>query len=130
MGHRRAIHSDAAPAAIGPYSQAVCHGGLVYLSGQIALDPATGAVVEGDVAVQAERVMKNLDAVLSASGSSFADVLKATIYLTDMGDFARVNEIYGRAFEGTDPPARETVAVSGLPKGVAVEISMIAVVSA
>ncbi|MCB9591221.1 MAG: RidA family protein [Sandaracinaceae bacterium] len=126
MGHRRAIHTDAAPAAIGPYSQAVQHGGLVYLSGQIALDPATGALVEGDVAAQAERVMKNLEAVLAAAGSSFGQVLKTTIYLTDMGDFARVNEVYARAFEGLEPPARETVEVSRLPKDVAVEISMIA----
>ena len=117
---RIALHSDQAPAAIGPYSQAVQHGGLVYLSGQIALDPATGALVEGDVAAQAERVMKNLEAVLAAAGSSFGQVLKTTIY------FARVNEVYARAFEGLEPPARETVEVSRLPKDVAVEISMIA----
>lgn len=128
MGERRAIRSDAAPAAIGPYSQAIVHGGLVFCSGQIALDPATGALIEGDAAAQAERVMQNLAAVLEAAGSSMHRVLKATIFLTDLGEFARVNEVYGRFFEGVEPPARETVEVSRLPKDVAVEISVIAAV--
>lgn len=124
---RRVISSPDAPAAIGPYSQAIASGGLVFLSGQIALDPASGQLVGGDdVAAQAEQVMKNLAAVLGAAGSSFSRVLKSTIYLTDMGDFGAVNEVYARAFEGVEPPARATVAVSGLPKGVKVEIEMIA----
>jgi len=129
MSNRRVISTDAAPAAIGPYSQAVSHGGLVFCSGQIALDPATGQVVEGDVAAQTEQVMKNLAAVLEAAGSSFAQVLRATIYLTDLGEFGTVNEIYARAFEGMDPPARACVEVSALPKGVDVEISVIAAAS-
>ncbi len=128
MGERRAIRSDAAPAAIGPYSQAIVHGGLVFCSGQIALDPATGALIEGDAAAQAERVMRNLAAVLEAAGSSMHRVLKATIFLTDLGEFAKVNEVYGRFFQGVEPPARETVEVSRLPKDVAVEISVIAAV--
>ena len=126
MGDRRAIRTDAAPAAIGPYSQAIAHGGLVFCSGQIAIDPATGQLVEGDAAAQAERVMQNLAAVLAEAGSSMEKVLKATIFLTDLGAFASVNEVYGRFFEGMDPPARETVEVSRLPKDVAVEISVIA----
>jgi 2-iminobutanoate/2-iminopropanoate deaminase len=125
---RRVISTDEAPAAIGPYSQAVRFGELVFLSGQIALDPASGALVGGDdVAAQAEQVMKNLDAVLTAAGSGFDRVLKTTIFLTDMGDFGTVNEVYARAFEGVEPPARATVEVSGLPKGVRVEIEMTAI---
>lgn len=127
MGDRKAIATDAAPAAIGPYSQAITHAGLAFLSGQIALDPASGQLVgEGDVGAQAEQVMKNLDAVLRASGSSFGRVLKATIFLADMNDFAAVNAIYAKAFEGVDPPARATVEVSRLPKDVLVEIDLIA----
>ena len=126
MGDRHAIHADAAPAAIGPYSQAIRHGGLVFLSGQIALDPATGALVEGDVAAQTERVMQNLAAVLEAAGSSMSRVLKVSIFLTDLREFGRVNEVYARWFEGGEPPARETVEVSRLPRDVAVEVSMIA----
>lgn len=125
MGDRRAIRTDAAPAAIGPYSQAIAHGGLVFCSGQIAIDPATGQLVEGDAAAQAERVMKNLAAVLEAAGTSLDKVLKATIFMTDLGEFARVNEVYASYFSA-DPPARETVEVSRLPKDVAVEISVIA----
>jgi len=126
MSDRRVISTASAPAAIGPYSQAIAHGGLVFCSGQIAIDPSTGEVVQGDVAVQTEQVMKNLAAVLDAAGSSFAQVLRATIYLTDLGDFGTVNEIYARAFEGMEPPARACVEVSALPKGVDVEISVIA----
>ena len=125
MGDRRAIRTDAAPAAIGPYSQAIAHGGLVFCSGQIAIDPATGQLVEGDAAAQAERVMKNLAAVLEAAGTSLDKVLKTTIFLTDLGEFGRVNEVYA-SFFSADPPARETVEVSRLPKDVAVEISVIA----
>ncbi|HJL20324.1 MAG TPA: RidA family protein [Sandaracinaceae bacterium LLY-WYZ-13_1] len=126
---RHVIATDDAPAAIGPYSQAVCHGDLLFCSGQIALDPESGEIVgEGDVAAQTERVMANLGAVLEAAGSSFAQVLKTTIYLTDLGDFGTVNEIYARAFEGADPPARACVEVSGLPKGVQVEIELVATI--
>ena len=126
---RSIVSTSDAPAAIGPYSQAVRHGDLVFCSGQIPLS-ADGELVGGDdVAAQTEQVMANLDAVLTAAGSSFADVVKATIFLTDLGDFATVNEIYGRAFEGVQPPARACVQVSALPKGVQVEIEMVAAIS-
>ena len=126
---RRTIHSDQAPAAIGPYSQAVRVGELVFLSGQIALDPSSGELVGGgDVVLQTERVLDNLAAVLEAAGSSFAKVAKATIFLTDLGDFAAVNGAYAKRFEGVEPPARACVEVSGLPRGVKVEIEMIATV--
>lgn len=122
------IHSSpAAPAAIGPYSQAVEAGGFVFLSGQIPLDPATGQMVGGgDVAAEAERVMQNLEAVLAAAGLGFGHVVRCTIYLVDLADFARVNEIYGRRFPA-EPPARATVQVSALPRGARVEIDAIAV---
>lgn len=124
---RRTIHSDKAPAAIGPYVQAVAVAPkeLVFCSGQIPLDPATGALVDGGVEVQAERVLDNLGAVLEAAGCSFADVVRTTIYLKSMDDFAKVNEVYGRRFE-SEPPARATVEVSRLPKDVLVEIDAIA----
>ena len=122
---RRIVATDKAPGAIGPYSQAVVAGGFVFTAGQIALLAGTGEVVAGGAAPQAEQVMKNLDAVLKAAGSSFARVVKTTIYLADMGDFAAVNEVYGRYFPG-NPPARSTVAVKGLPKGVSVEIDVVA----
>jgi 2-iminobutanoate/2-iminopropanoate deaminase len=117
--------SPGAPKAIGPYSQAVVHHGVAYLSGQIPLDPATGQVVEGDVSAQAARVLDNLGAVLAAVGSSYARVLKTTVYLADMNDFPKVNEVYGRYFTG-NCPARSTVEVSRLPKDVKVEIDAIA----
>lgn len=128
MTSRKTIHSDGAPKAIGPYSQAVQvpAGTLTFLSGQIPLDPATGEMVPGDVVAQTERVMKNLEGVLSAGGLSFANVVRCTIYLTNLGDFAKVNEVYGRAFPG-EPPARATVQVSALPRGSQVEIDAIAV---
>ncbi len=116
-----------APAPIGPYSQAIRAGQTVYLSGQIALHPATGHLVEGTVGDEAERVMQNLEAVLTEAGLTFAHVAKVTIFLTDMAFFQEVNAVYGRYFEGLTPPARETVAVAGLPRGVRVEISAIAV---
>jgi 2-iminobutanoate/2-iminopropanoate deaminase len=119
------ISTKEAPAAIGPYSQAVRAGPLVFLSGQVALDPATGQLVAGDVVAQAEQVMKNLGAVLAAAGSGFADVVRTTIYLVDMADFARVNEVYGRFFQ-PPYPARATVQVSALPRGARVEIDAIA----
>lgn len=120
------IHTDAAPKAIGPYSQAVVHDGIVYCSGQIGLDPATMEFAGTTVDVQAEQVMRNLGAVLAAAGSGFDRVLKCTIFLADMGDFATVNAIYGRYFP-ENPPARETVAVKTLPKSGLVEIGCVAV---
>ena len=125
MAHQP-ISTTAAPAAIGPYSQAIVAGKLVFTSGQIPLDPATQQLVTGDVRAQAERVMENLAAVLAAAGSSFAEVVKTTIYLADLGDFAVVNEVYGKRFSGA-PPARSTVQVAALPKGARVEIDVIAV---
>ncbi len=119
------VQTEKAPAAIGPYSQAVKAGGFVFLSGQVALDPASGQVVAGDVRAQTERVMKNLQAVLAAAGSSLAAVVKATVFLADMNDFAAMNEVYGRFFS-SDPPARATVQAARLPKDVQVEIDLIA----
>jgi 2-iminobutanoate/2-iminopropanoate deaminase len=116
-----------APAAIGPYSQAVRAGSTIYLSGQIPLDPKTGDMVAGDVSAQAERVMKNLGAVLAAAGCDFAHVVKTTIYLTDMKSFADVNAVYAKYFSGTFP-ARATVQVAALPRGAQVEIDAVAVV--
>ncbi|HEX7477964.1 MAG TPA: RidA family protein [Polyangiales bacterium] len=124
--HKDAISSDKAPKAVGAYSQAVRAGGFVFLSGQIPLDPVTGAIIEGDVAAQARRVLDNLAAVLAAAGCSFDDVVKSTIYLTDMADFAVVNEIYASYFTSAVKPARATVAVAGLPRAAKVEIDMIA----
>lgn len=120
------IHStDKAPAAIGPYSQATSHNGVLYCSGQIPLDPNTMELVGENAAEQAEQVMKNLEAVLKNAGSDFSKVLKCSIFLADMGDFSAVNKVYGARFE-SNPPARETVAVKTLPKNVMVEISCIA----
>lgn len=121
------IHSGAAPAAIGPYSQAVKVGNLLFCSGQIALDPKTMQMVGGTAAEQAEQVLKNLAAVLSAGGASLAHVARTTIFLVSMADFAAVNEVYGRHF-GDHKPARATVAVKELPKGGLVEIDCIACV--
>ncbi len=118
------IATEKAPAAIGPYSQAVVTGGLVYTSGQIALDPATGNVVEGGVREQTEQIMKNLDAVLTAAGSSFEKAVKTTCFLADIADFATFNEVYGKYF--TSKPARSCVAVRDLPKGVLAEVEVIA----
>lgn len=125
---RIVIQSEAAPKAIGPYSQAVSvpAGRMVFLSGQIPLDPATGEIVPGDIAAQTEQVMKNLGAVLAEAGFSFDHVVRCGIFLTDLGDFARVNEVYARYFP-VNPPARATVQVSALPRGVKVEIDAIAV---
>ena len=119
------VSTPKAPAAIGPYSQATTHNGIVYCSGQIALNPETMEIVGEDAATQARQVMQNLGEVLKAAGSDFSKVLKCSIFLEDMGDFGVVNEVYGSYFE-TDPPARETVAVDTLPKSVLVEISCIA----
>ena len=122
---KRIIETKNAPAAIGPYSQAVEAQGFVFCSGQIPLDPATGNVLTGSVQEQAELVMKNISAVLKEAGLSFENIVKTTIFLTSMNDFAAVNEVYGRHFK-SQPPARSTVAVAGLPKGVGVEIEVIA----
>jgi 2-iminobutanoate/2-iminopropanoate deaminase len=121
----KVIATDNAPMAIGPYSQAIVAGDLVFTSGQIPLDPATQLLVQGDVRVQAERVMQNLEGVLEAAGCSFAQVVKTTIFLTDLKDFSAVNEVYGKHFPGA-PPARSTVQVAALPKGARIEIEMIA----
>jgi len=122
----RAIRTDAAPAPIGPYSQAVVRDGFLFCSGQVGLDPATGALVSDDVAAQARRALDNLAAVLSAAGATYGDVVKTTIFLTSMADFATVNPIYGERFAGGTPPARSTFAVAGLPLGAKIEIELIA----
>lgn len=118
------IATNNAPAAIGPYSQAVVCGGLVYTSGQIALNPATAALAGDDIVTQTEQVMKNLDAVLTAAGSSFEKAVKTTCFLANISDFAAFNEIYGKYF--TSKPARSCVAVKDLPKGALVEVEVIA----
>ena len=125
---KKIISTPAAPVAIGPYSQAVQAGNFLFASGQIAIDPATGELVTKGVAAQTQRVMENLRAVLAAAGANFSSVVKTTIYLADMGDFAQVNEVYAGYFEQA-PPARATVEVARLPKDVAVEIDAIAVLS-
>lgn len=122
---RKIVSTDKAPAAIGPYSQAVISNGLVYCSGQIAIVPKTGEVLDGDVTAQAELVMNNIGEVLKAAGSGFDRVVKCSIFLDDMGDFNAVNEVYARYFI-SEPPAREAVAVETLPKNVKIEISCIA----
>ncbi len=122
---RRAISTAGAPAAVGPYSQGIVAGSLLFTAGQAALDPASGALVEGGIEPETERVMANLTAVLDAAGCGWDDVLKATIFLVDMDDFAIVNRIYGR-FVSDPPPARSTVGVAALPKGARVEIEVIA----
>lgn len=122
---KQVISTPNAPQAIGPYSQAIKANGFVFISGQIAIDPATGNVIEGDVAAQTERVMKNLEAILTAAGSSFERVVRTTVFLQSMDDFKTMNEIYGRAFPSA-PPARATVAVARLPRNVMVEIDVIA----
>jgi 2-iminobutanoate/2-iminopropanoate deaminase len=121
----RYLHTADAPEAIGPYSQATGVGGFLFTAGQVALDPRTMQVVEGDVTAQTEQVMKNLTAVLSNAGCSWAEVAKTTIFLVDMADFAKVNEVYAK-FLGESRPARSTVAVAGLPRGVRVEIECVA----
>ena len=120
------VHTDQAPKAIGPYSQAATHGDLIFTAGQIALDPATMELVPGGVAEQTERVLLNIKAVLEAAGSSLGQVVKTTVFLVDMADFAAMNEVYARAF-GDHRPARSTVAVVGLPRSVRVEIEVVAV---
>jgi 2-iminobutanoate/2-iminopropanoate deaminase len=122
---REVIATQDAPQAIGPYSQAIKAGGLVFCSGQIALEPASGTIVAGNVAQQTERVIENLKAVLAAAGSGLERVVKTTVFLKNMGDFAAMNEVYGRYFK-TAPPARSTVEAARLPRDVLVEIDVIA----
>lgn len=124
---REVVSTAAAPQAIGPYSQAIVYNGIAYVSGQIPLDPATGQMVEGGIEEQTVRVLDNLGAVLTACGSSYAKVLKTTIFVADMNDFAKVNEIYGRYFSDA-PPARATVQAARLPRDARVEIEAIAAV--
>ena len=123
---KKIISTNEAPGAIGPYSQGVRSGNFVFCSGQIALDPKSGQIVAGDIAVQTRRVLDNIAAILRAEGLSFDHVVKTTIFLTNLGDFQTVNEIYGSCFKA-DPPARSTVQVAALPKNVDVEIEVIAV---
>ncbi|MEZ4225665.1 MAG: RidA family protein [Polyangiaceae bacterium] len=122
---RQVIETADAPQAIGPYSQAIACGGFVFLSGQVPIDPATGELVSAEIEDETRRAMDNLGAVLAAAGCSFEQVVKATIYLTDLGDFAKVNAVYGSYFNAR-PPARATVQVAALPKGARVEIDAIA----
>lgn len=124
---KKIIYTDKAPAPIGPYSQAVQTGNTLYTSGQIAIDPVSGDLILKDIEAETEQVMQNLEAVLEAAGMDFSHVVKSTIFISDMNNFARINAVYGKYFDGTQPPARETVQVSVLPKHVNVEISMIAV---
>jgi 2-iminobutanoate/2-iminopropanoate deaminase len=122
---RRAVSTSGAPGAVGPYSQGIVADGFLFTAGQAALDPATGALVEGGIEAETERVMANLTAVLDAAGCSWGDVVKTTIFLVDMADFGTVNGIYGR-FMTDPPPARSTVGVAALPKGARVEIEAVA----
>jgi len=125
MPDRTNIQTDSAPAAIGPYSQAIRTGDLLFCSGQIPLEPSTGELVKVDIEGQARRCLENLAAVAEAAGGSLANAVRCTVYLTDMSDFARVNEAYGEFFGGDDPPARVAVGVAALPKGADVEIDAI-----
>ena len=122
---REAVSTKNAPAAIGPYSQGIKAGGFVYVSGQIPMSPETQEMVTGDIKAQAEQVMENVGAILEAAGSSYDKVVKTTIFLTDMGDFAAVNEVYGKYFS-ENPPARATIAVAQLPRSAAVEVEAVA----
>lgn len=122
---KKIIRTDNAPAPIGPYNQAVQFGDMLFVSGQIAIDPKTNELIQGDIQTEARQVMENLKAILAEAGMDFSHVIKSSIFLMDMGQFAQVNEVYGSYFT-ENPPARETVQVAGLPKGVKVEISVIA----
>ncbi len=124
-GQRQRITTSSAPAAIGPYSQAIVSGQLIFCSGQVAFDPQTGQFIEGDVGAQTRRALENLSAVLHAAGSSLAQVVKTTVFLTSIADFAAMNEVYAEFFTG-DPPARSTVGVAELPRGARVEVECIA----
>ena len=122
---KKIIKTNNAPAPIGPYNQAVQYGDMLFISGQVPIDPKTGEVLQGDIKAEATQVMNNLKAILNEAGMDFNHVLKTSIFLMDMGQFGQVNEVYGSYF-GDNAPARETIQVAGLPKGVKVEISMIA----
>ena len=125
MPQRESVSTDAAPAAIGPYSQAMRTGDLLFCSGQVPLEPSSGELVKEDIEGQARRCLENLSAVAEAAGGSLANAVRCTVYLTDMNDFARVNEVYAQFFGGDDPPARVAVAVAAPPKGADVEIDAI-----
>ena len=125
---KQIVSTDSAPKAIVPYSQAVVHNGIAYLSGQIAIDPATNTLIDGDISAQTERVLKNIEAVLTAAGASLDSALKVTVFLKDMANFPKMNEVYARYF-GANPPARSTVEAARLPRDVEVEIDVIAAVS-
>jgi 2-iminobutanoate/2-iminopropanoate deaminase len=125
MPDRHSVSTDSAPAAIGPYSQAIRTGDLLFCSGQIPLEPTTGELVKVDIEGQARRCLENLAAVAEAGGGSLANAVRCTVYLTDMNDFARVNEVYGEFFGDDDPPARVAIGVASLPKGADVEIDAI-----
>jgi 2-iminobutanoate/2-iminopropanoate deaminase len=125
---RQAISSEDAPKAIGPYSQAIKAGNLLFLSGQIPLDPASGNIVDGDITVQTDRVFQNIKAVLAAAGASFANVVRTTVFLADMNEFAAMNGVYGK-YVVDPPPARSTVQVARLPKDARVEVDVIAVLA-
>lgn len=122
---RQAVVTTKAPAAIGPYSQAICTEGLIFCSGQLGLDPVTGQIVQGGIVAETERILKNLSAVLSAGGSSMDRVLKTTVFLTDLAEFQAMNEVYSRHFSAP-APARSTIQVSALPRGARVEIEAVA----
>jgi 2-iminobutanoate/2-iminopropanoate deaminase len=122
---RRAIHTDTAPKTVGPYSQAVWSGDLLFCAGQVPLDPQTGELVDGGIADQTTRVMENINAVLRSQELSFGNVIKTTVYMVDLAEFSAMNEVYGKYFP-TDPPARSTVQVAALPKGAQVEIEVVA----
>ena len=125
MPDRTAVSTESAPAAIGPYSQGMKVGDLLFCSGQIPLDPSSGELVKADIEGQARRCLQNLEAVCEAAGASLSNAVRCTVYLGDMRDFARVNEVYAEFFDGADPPARVAVAAAGLPKGADVEIDAI-----
>lgn len=122
---KKVIRTDNAPAPIGPYNQAIQYGDMLYVSGQIAIDPQSGDLVQGSIQDETHMVMKNLKAVLNEAGMDFSNIIKSSIFIMDMGQFAQINEVYAQYFD-ENPPARETVQVAGLPKGVNVEISVIA----
>lgn len=122
---KKVIRTDNAPAPIGPYNQAIQYGDMLYVSGQIAIDPQSGDLIQGSIQDETHMVMKNLKAVLNEAGMDFSNIIKSSIFIMDMGQFAQINEVYAQYFD-ENPPARETVQVAGLPKGVNVEISVIA----
>jgi 2-iminobutanoate/2-iminopropanoate deaminase len=125
MALRQSVSTDGAPEAIGPYSQAIRTGSLLFCSGQVPLDPSSGELVKEDIEGQTRRCLENLASVCEAAGGSLADAVRCTVYLTDMNDFARVNDVYGSFFEGSDPPARVAIGVAALPKGADVEVDAV-----